>query len=241
MDVRADVYVLAVWSLPLLLNFVVVVLDWLFRCRRHSSPQFLPVESPPGFSARPPRIVIGNQPRPESALPGLLQPLVDRRHRNMPIHRFKSIYIILIDSKIIDMCLAMRDHFSFYVEGQFGLISSEGALDVLGHPFTIVASSWMDLDSSLALDLNSCLVHPFSVQFFEVFASSVRGVISIGVFQGRELILPQSLEKPDFVSLLKNVKIEQLEFDSVILLRRDGFVLLPVPKFDLLLSKMIPT
>jgi len=125
------------------------------------------------------------------------------------------------------------------VEGQFGLEGAKGSLNPFSNALTIVASARMDLHFTLTLQLHSCLLHPLSVQFLQVFPRSRWRILPIGIFQWSKLFLSEGLEQTYLVSLFKNIEVEEFKLNSIIFLRGVNFVFLRVPMFDLLLSEMV--
>ena len=123
---------------------------------------------------------------------------------------------------------------------QSRLVPSIHILDVLCDALPIVTTTRVDLHVSFPRQLNTSILHPLPMQLLQILPSSIRGIISTGILQGRELLFPQGLEHSNLLSLLKNIEIEQFELDSVVLLRSNCLLLSGIPILNLLLSQMIP-
>jgi len=80
----------------------------------------------------------------------------------------------------------------------------------------------MNLHITFTFKGHSCCLRPFSVQFPQVFPRRSRRVVSSSILKWCELLLSNSLEKPDFVGLFKNIEIKKLKLDTIVFLHSDS-------------------
>lgn len=111
----------------------------------------------------------------------------------------------------------------------------QGGLQILA----IVTNPRINFDVSMSFSLDPSLLQPFSMQISQQLPCTLRRVNPSRILHRRKLLISQGLKKPKFLTLLKDIEIEQLKFNSVIVFRLDALLCCRIVMFYFLLSQVI--